>query len=119
DRVGFFGFFEAREDQEAVNGLVAAASDWLRARSLDTIRGPMNPSTNHECGLLVDGFESHPVIMTTWNPRYYSSLLEGTGLLKAKDLLAYWISLVGERSFELPEQYRVHAQRALRGKSLV
>jgi hypothetical protein len=119
DRVGFFGFFEAREDQEAVNSLIAAASDWLRARKLDTIRGPMNPSTNHECGLLVDGFESHPVIMTTWNPRYYSSLLEETGLSKAKDLLAYWISLVGERSFQLPEQYRVHAQRALRGKSLV
>ena len=119
DRVGFFGFFEAHEDQEAVNALVAVASDWLRARGLDTMRGPMNPSTNHECGLLVEGFESHPVIMTTWNPRYYSSLLEGAGLSKAKDMLAYWISLVGERPFELPEQYRVHAQRALRGKSLV
>lgn len=118
DRVGFFGFFEARDDQEAVNALVGAAGDWLRTRSLDTIRGPMSPSTNHECGLLVDGFESHPVIMTTWNPRYYASLLERAGLAKAKDLLAYWISLVGQRPFELPEQYRVHAQRALRGKSL-
>lgn len=119
DRVGFFGFFEAQEDQETANALVGAASDWLRTRGLDTMRGPMNPSTNHECGLLVNGFDSHPVIMTTWNPRYYASLLEGAGLSKAKDLLAYWISLVGENPFELPERYRVHAQRALRGKSLV
>jgi hypothetical protein len=118
DRVGFFGFFEAAEDQEAANALVATAADWLRARGLDTMRGPMNPSTNHECGLLVRGFRWHPAIMTTWNPRYYVPLLENAGLTKAKDLLAYWIPLQGERAFDLPEQYRVHAQRALRGKSL-
>jgi GNAT superfamily N-acetyltransferase len=78
----------------------------------------MNPSTNHECGLLVRGFRWHPSIMTTWNPRYYAPLVEQAGLAKAKDLLAYWIPLQGERAVELPEQYRVHAQRALRGNSL-
>jgi hypothetical protein len=118
DRVGFFGFFEATEDQEVANGLLGAASDWIRARGLDTMRGPMNPSTNHECGLLVRGFRWHPSIMTTWNPRYYAPLVEQAGLAKAKDLLAYWIPLQGERAVELPEQYRVHAQRALRGNSL-
>jgi hypothetical protein len=118
DRVGFFGFFESTEDQEVANGLLGAASDWIRARGLDTMRGPMNPSTNHECGLLVRGFRWHPSIMTTWNPRYYAPLVENAGLAKAKDLLAYWIPLQGERAVELPEQYRVHAQRALRGNSL-
>jgi hypothetical protein len=118
DRVGFFGFFESTEDQETANGLLIAASDWLRGRGLDTMRGPMNPSTNHECGLLVRGFRWHPSIMTTWNPRYYVPLIENAGLTKAKDLLAYWIPLQGERAVELPEQYRVHAHRALRGGRL-
>ena len=40
----------------------------------------MSPSTNHECGLLVSGFEHHPVIMTPWNPPYYEKLVEGAGL---------------------------------------
>ena len=53
DRVGFFGFFECNDDPEAAAALFAAAESWLRARGLDTMRGPMNPSTNHECGMLV------------------------------------------------------------------
>ena len=119
DRVGFFGFFECMNDQEAANALFAAAETWLRGRGLDTMRGPTNPSTNHECGLLVRGFRWHPMIMTTWNPRYYSTLVEGAGFSKAKDLLAYFFPMQGERAFEMPERYRIHAERALRGKTLV
>ena len=118
DRVGFFGFFECKEDQEAPNALFAAAESWLRERRLDTIRGPVNPSTNHECGLLVDGFEQHPMIMTTWNPRYYSTLVDGAGFAKAKDLIAYHISIETEQPFVLPERYQRHAERAMQGNRL-
>jgi GNAT superfamily N-acetyltransferase len=118
DRVGFFGFFECREDQEAANALFAAAETWLRSRNLDSMRGPMNPSTNHECGMLVRGFRWHPMIMTTWNPRYYSTLTEQAGFTKAKDLLAYFFPAEGPRAFELPDRVRLLAERALRGKTL-
>ncbi|HEX4683672.1 MAG TPA: hypothetical protein VH277_13225 [Gemmatimonadaceae bacterium] len=119
DKVGFFGFFEAQEDQEAAGALFSAAESWLRDRKLDTMRGPVNPSTNHECGLLVRGFRWHPMIMTTWNPRYYPTLVEGAGFTKAKDLLAYFFPLQGERPFEMPERVRRLAERALGGKQLV
>ena len=118
DRVGFFGFFECKEDQEAANALFGAAERWLAARGLDTMRGPMNPSTNHECGMLVRGFRWHPMIMTTWNPRYYPTLVEAAGFAKAKDLLAYFFPMQGERAFELPENVRDLAERALKGKQL-
>jgi hypothetical protein len=118
DRVGFFGFFECANDPEAAGGLFSAAETWLKARGLDTVRGPMNPSTNHECGLLVDGFEQHPMIMTTWNPRYYPALMEGAGFTKAKDLLAYYFPMSGDGAFEMPERIRAHAERALKGKTL-
>ena len=49
----------------------------------------MNPSTNYECGMLVDGFDSNPMVMMTYNPRYYPALMEKVGLRKAKDLIAY------------------------------
>lgn len=119
DRVGFFGFFECKDDQEAAAALFSAAEKWLAARGLDTMRGPMNPSTNHECGLLVDGFEQHPMIMTTWNPRYYASLIEKAGFAKAKDLLAYYFPMNGQQAFELPERVTALAKRALGGKNLV
>ena len=118
DRVGFFGFFEAIDDQEVANALLTAAEAWLREHGLDTMRGPMNPSTNHECGMLVRGFRWHPMIMTTWNPRYYPTLLENAGFAKAKDLLAYFFPMEGERAFEMPERVKAVAQRALGGNEL-
>ena len=78
----------------------------------------MNPSTNHECGMLVGGFGRHPMIMTTWNPRYYPTLVEGAGFGKAKDLLAYFFPMQGERAFEMPERVKSLAERALAGKQL-
>ena len=118
DRIGFFGFFECLEDQEVANALFAAAETWLRSRNLDTMRGPMNPSTNHECGMLVRGFRWHPMIMTTWNPRYYSTLADQAGFTKAKDLLAYFFPTEGPRAFQLPDRVRLVAERALRGRTL-
>ncbi|MDW7966587.1 MAG: hypothetical protein RMI39_00465 [Thermoanaerobaculum sp.] len=90
DRWGFFGFFECEDDPEAATTLLEAASSWLRARGCEAIVGPTNPSTNYECGLLVEGFDRPPTVMMTYNPPYYSSLLQGWGLEKAKDLYAYW-----------------------------
>lgn len=111
ENVGFFGFFEAKDDPEAARALFDTADRWLKARGRDAMRGPMNPSTNYECGLLVDGFEQHPVLMTTWNPPYYARLLEDAGFGTAKDLLAWWYP-AKEIDYALPPVYARQAQRA-------
>lgn len=90
EQAGFFGFFECVDDQAVATALLEAARTRLRERGAKVIRGPLNPSTNYECGLLVDGFDSDPQIMMTYNPPYYGRLIEGAGLTKAKDLFAYW-----------------------------
>ena len=95
DRTGFFGFFESVDDREVAGALFDAAGAWLRERGLSVMRGPASFSTNDEVGLLVDGFETPPTMLMPHNPRYYASLLEGTGFRKAKDLLAY--QTCGER----------------------
>ena len=92
ERVGFFGFFEVENDREAAAALVDAARDWVRQRGAEAIRGPMNPSTNYECGLLVEGFDLDPMVMMTYNPPYYAELLEACGMKKAMDLYAYAIA---------------------------
>lgn len=92
ERAGFFGFFESEDDPTTAEALLGAAGDWVRSRGAEVIRGPVNPSTNYECGLLIDGCDSAPRVMMTYNPRYYAGLIEGCGFGKAMDLFAYDIA---------------------------
>src|SRR5262249_7485477 len=104
ERAGFFGFFEVENDQDACTALLDAARDWLRGCGAEVIRGPVNPSTNYECGLLVEGFDLDPAVMMTYNPRYYSELLEVYGMTKAMDLYSYAIA----------EEYFIHSNKLQR-----
>ena len=89
ERTAFFGFFECVDDPDVSAKLFETVSAWAKQKGMTRILGPMNPTTNDECGLLVDGYDSPPVIMMTYNPRYYATLIEGAGCTKAKDLLAF------------------------------
>lgn len=89
----FWGFYESEDDPAVTKALFSVFSAWARARKLDHAIGPMNPTTNDECGLLVEGFDSPPVFMMPYNPQYYVNLVEAAGYRKAKDLLAYHIDL--------------------------
>ena len=91
EKCGAFGFFECTNDREAAHTLLDAARDWLAAQGMRFMRGPLNPSTNYTCGLLVHGFDLAPTIMMPWNPPYYAELLEGWHLRKEQDLFAYLI----------------------------
>jgi len=117
DRVGFFGFFECLEDQEAADELMERAGQWLREQGLDTARGPVNPSMNHECGLLVDGFDREAVIMTPWTPPYYEHLLESNGYMGVKDLLGY--RLIRGSGLGLPDRMKRVVDRKLARTKLV
>ncbi len=87
---GFFGFFESTDDQAVAEGLFLAARNWFAERGIQQIRGPLNPSLNYECGLLIKGFDTPPYFMMTYNKPYYGQLIEGCGFAKCQDLFAYW-----------------------------
>jgi GNAT superfamily N-acetyltransferase len=86
---GFFGFFECVDDAAVAGKLFEAGQDWLRQRGMTAMRGPINPSLNYTCGLLIDGFDSPPCFLMTYNRPYYAALLEACGFAKAQDLYAY------------------------------
>jgi len=87
--VGFFGFFECAADGGVTERLLGAVRAFLGDKGMRAIRGPVNPSMHHPCGLLVEGFEFPPAFLMPYNPPAYRGLLEGAGCQKAKDLLAY------------------------------
>lgn len=95
ERTAFFGFYESVDDDVVAELLFEAVSEWARARGLTRLLGPTNPTANDECGLLVDGFDSPPLFMMPYNPRYYLDQFETAGFTKAKDLLAFHIDIAG------------------------
>ena len=91
ENAGFFGFFECVNERAVAEALLQRARAWVFERGAKFLRGPVNPSTNYECGMLVEGFDSDPMVMMPYNPEYYPALMEQVGLRKSKDLWA-WLS---------------------------
>lgn len=94
ESVGMFGMFESVNDPNLFKLLLDQAYQWCRDRKHARLMGPMNLSTNHECGLLVEGFESPTMFGIPYNPEFYAGHFEAWGLQKAKDLLALRLDLV-------------------------
>lgn len=91
ENVGFFGFFECINDQEAANALFETAKTHLRGMKVDAIRGPASFTANEVYGLLIEGFDEPPMILMPYNPAYYIQLIENAGFEKVMDLYA-WIA---------------------------
>jgi GNAT superfamily N-acetyltransferase len=106
---GMFGFFECEDDPEAAAALLSAAETWLRERGRDRMVGPMDFTTNDECGVLVDGYDLLPTILTNWHHPYYPRLIEASGLTKAMDLYM-WDLKVQDRSSVHPAIWRAAAE---------
>ena len=90
EEIGMFGFFETVNDYAVAEALLSTARNWVRERGVTAFRGPLSFSQNHECGLLIDGFDGPPVVLMTYNPRYYIDFYERFGLTKAVDMYAYF-----------------------------
>lgn len=89
ENIGFFGFFDSINDQNVANALFDTAYAWNKQRGFTSMRGPLNFSVNEECGLLVDGFDTPPMVMMRHDHPYYQKLYEAWGLSKTMDLYAY------------------------------
>jgi GNAT superfamily N-acetyltransferase len=88
--VGCFGLFESIDDVDVAAALLDRAVEWLRRRGRSEIMGPIDYSTNYVCGLLIDGFQHPPTVLTAHNPPYYARLIEACGFEKVKDWYAWW-----------------------------
>jgi hypothetical protein len=92
-KVACFGFFESESDPQIAAALLDTVRIWGRERGMDKIYGPANPSLNDEVALLIDAFDSPPMLKMSYNPAYYVTLIEGCGFTKVKDMYAYAIQV--------------------------
>src|SRR5207237_5346015 len=85
-------FFGA-EDAEAALALLQRVESWALERGRTHVRGPLNPSLNESAGLLVEGFDTGPMLMMPHNPPEYGAYIEAAGYRKIKDLYAWLYEL--------------------------
>jgi len=111
EKTGFFGFFETVDDYSIAEKLLNSARSWIKDQGMQVFRGPVNPSQNEDCGLLIDSFDSPPVIMMPYNPRYYIDFIQRFGFKKVMDLYAYFID-----SEKPPPEKLIRVAEAIRKK---
>lgn len=87
--VGQFGLIVAEDDQAIFHALFETAEAWLKARGKTKIQGPFNLNINEESGLLIDGFDTPPMLLMPHDLPYVAGRVEAEGYAKAMDLYAY------------------------------
>nr|WP_281719680.1 N-acetyltransferase [Nitrosomonas nitrosa] len=104
---GHFGSLECIQDVTVFAELIQTAEQWLATQGTHRVSGPFNLSINQECGVLVEGFDTPPVVMMPHSPKWYDTFLQQCGYQPAKDLLAYWV----EVDFTPPRVMRTITQK--------
>jgi hypothetical protein len=86
---GQWGLLEAIDDQHVVAALFVAAEKWLQAQGMSRMLGPFNLSMWDDLGLLIDGFNEPPRLLTGHALPYMQKNVEAEGHVKVADLFAY------------------------------
>jgi GNAT superfamily N-acetyltransferase len=107
-RIAFFGFFDCINNQSVADLLLDKAMEFAKSKGATALHGPTNFNTNDTAGLLVEGFDSPPVVQMTYNFSYYKSLIEHYGFEKDMDMFAFWIPevTVSEKSLNLSDRLK-------------
>ena len=114
---GFFGFFDCVSEAEIGDALLGAAEGWLRERGAAKMIGPAQWSVNEECGLLIDGFDTPPVVMMPHGQPAYQQMIESQGFAKATDMFAFQADL--NAGYPRPKMTQAMVKSAERNKDIV
>ena len=116
--IGLFGYFECVEDFEVAKALLDKAAEWLQERGIKIIRGPIDLSTHNNCLLLVDGFDSQPLVMMPYNPSYYPEFIEKAGWQKVKDAYAYDFDATKPLDDKFERGYKVASKSGIKFRKI-
>jgi len=95
-KMGHIGFFECENNGKTAKALFKTAESWLKSKGMTKVRGPFSPSVKTECGLLIDGFDTPPMILMGHALPYYEKLFKAAGYKKAMDMFAYLLDITKE-----------------------
>ena len=106
---GGIGFFECDNNQDAANYLFERAKEWLQARGMEAIDGPINfGERDRWWGLLVNGFDE-PLYCMNYNPPYYQALFEQYGFQPYFHQLCFGMDVTTPLSAKMLKWHDVYA----------
>ena len=92
EKCGYFSHFECIEDSSCANAILSEMCKILKEKGSTHVEGTYFPyDQDNRRGILVQGFEYEPMILTSYNPPYYAKLLEDFGFKKDFDTVSYHI----------------------------
>ncbi|NEP63036.1 MAG: hypothetical protein F6K31_40030 [Symploca sp. SIO2G7] len=118
ESIGLVGFFECINDLKIGQELLNKASHWLKQQGMTIARGPIDLSTHNNCLFLADGFDSDPVLMMPYNPKYYLDIMESNGWHQAKDAYAYDLSLDTPLPDSFERGYKIAQKAGIRFRTI-
>ncbi len=90
EKCGFMSMFECVNDQKTADAMLNFMCADLRKSGAKYLTCTYFPyDQDNRRGILAEGFDTPPVILTSYNPRYYNDLLVNFGMKKDFDTLAY------------------------------
>jgi GNAT superfamily N-acetyltransferase len=121
NKSGRFGFVDFIDDAAVSKALFAAAEDWVKARGMHSIHGPLGFTDLDQEGMLVEGFDRLGTMATIYNHAYYPVHVERLGYSKDAEWMEYLITVpdkVSERMQRIAEiVMKKHKLRILKYKS--
>jgi GNAT superfamily N-acetyltransferase len=89
ENIAWFGDFHFIDDVDVCRALLETAENWAKERGYDGLRGPATYTLHAEVGVLIEGFDLTPIILTPYNYPYYDAHIQAAGFPKVMDLV-HW-----------------------------
>lgn len=97
-----FGWLDTIDDQQVLNSLIEAVSQWGINNGCTCIKGPLGFTEMDRFGVLTGGFDRISSFNCSYNYPYYDTLLARAGFSKETD----WIQRQVDISEELPPVFK-------------
>jgi hypothetical protein len=110
-----FSYLECYNDAEVSHALISDIEQWGKSKGMTRCFGPFGFSDRDIQGLLIEGFDSEPVVDAACNFEYLPELVTREGYEKDIDCVIYRYSLENK----LPETYTRIYQRVRAKKGFV
>lgn len=97
-----FGFVDFIDDEEVVDALFEAVSQWGCSKGMTSLVGPLGFTDMDYEGMLVEGFDRLGTMATIYNYPYYPKHMERMGFEKEAD----WVEYLVKVPDEIPEKMK-------------
>lgn len=115
-KIGRFSRLEFIDDREVAATLLGAAEGWMKELGITKVHGPLGFSNLDHQGILIEGFDHLPSIVSSYHMPYYLKHLESLGYEKENDWVEFRLTIgeIPEKALRLNEMIKARYKLKVR-----